>query len=241
MNVRYRTPPQTPSPRALVALGSGTLLTVVGLALIFASWRTIQPGLVGIVFDKARSQVSNTAKPGWVLINPFTESITTYPVSLQTLTMVQNTTEGKVQGDDSVKIGTKEGQSMNGDVSVQYSIPIEQVSQLYTAWAGAPIGTIEDNLVRQVTRAAMGDIASKYGWEEIYGAQRMQYIADVSAIIQERFAAKHVKFEALNLRGFHLPDNLQKALDTKITAQQAAEQQTFQLQQARTKAEQDQV
>jgi len=220
-------------------LGVGGVLVV--LAFTFAAWRMIQPGQVGIVFDKAHSQVTNTAKPGWIFINPFTESITAYPVSLQTLTMVQTTTEGKVQGDDSVKIGTTEGQAMNADVSVQYSIPIEQAAQLYTVWAGAPIGTIEDNLIRQVTRAAMNDIASKYGWQAIYGAQRTQYIADVSVIIKDRFAAKNVKFEALNLRGFHLPANLQKAVDTKITAQQAAEQQTYQLEQAKTKAEQDRV
>lgn len=241
MTVRNITPRQMPSIRSTFALGIGALLALLVLAITFAAWRTIQPGTVGIVFDKARSQVSNTAKPGWAFINPFTESITSYPVSLQTLTMVQNNTEGKVTGDDSVKVGTKEGQSMNADVSVQYSIPIEQASQLYTVWAGAPIGTIEDNLVRQVTRAAMNDIASKYGWEDIYGAQRTEYVAAVDAIIRDRFAAKNVKFEALNLRGFHLPENLQKALDAKVAAQQAAEQQTFQLQQAKTKADQDQV
>jgi regulator of protease activity HflC (stomatin/prohibitin superfamily) len=57
--------------------------------------------------------------------------------------------------------------------------------------------------------------------------------------LQRRFAEKFVTFESLNLRGWHLPDNLQKALDAKIAAQQAAEQQAFALRQAQIKAEQD--
>ncbi|GAC1384439.1 MAG: SPFH domain-containing protein [Herpetosiphon sp.] len=241
MNARNVTPRPTPNLKITAALGFGALLAVLALLLTFASWRTIRPGEVGIVFDKARSQVTNTAKPGWAFINPFTESITQYPVSLQTLTMVQATNEGKVKGDDSVKVGTQEGQVMFADVSVQYSIPISQASQLYTVWAGAPIEKIEDDLIRQVTRSSLNDVASKYGWEEIFGQKRINYVQEVSAVLDHRFGEKFVRFESLNLRGWHLPDNLQKALDSKITAQQQAEQQQYQLQQATIKAKQDQV
>ena len=233
-----------PASRGLVgvfSLAAAALIALLALLFLFMAWRTIDPGYVGIVFDKASHRVSNTADPGWVFINPFTESITKYPVSLQTLTMVQNNTEGRVQGDDSVKVGTKEGQTMNADVSVQYSVDRAKAAVLYTVWAGAPIDKIEDNLVRQVTRAALSDVASQYGWEEIYGAKRPEYITKVSSIIKQRFTEKAVNFESLNLRAWHLPDNLQKALEQKIAAQQAAEQQNFALQQAQVKAQQDKV
>jgi regulator of protease activity HflC (stomatin/prohibitin superfamily) len=185
--------------------------------------------------------VTNTLDPGWVFINPFTQSITKYPVGVQTLVMVHEAQEGEVKGDDSVKVGSREGQTMNADVSVQYSVLSEQAANLYRTWAGAPIDRIRDNLVRQVTRSALNDIASQYGWEEIYGEKRIEYTQKVSAELQRRFADKHVKFESLNLRGWHLPDNLQAALDQKIAAQQAAEQQTFALKQAQIKAQQDKV
>jgi regulator of protease activity HflC (stomatin/prohibitin superfamily) len=215
------------------------LVAVVALVITFSSWRTIDPGYVGIVFDKASHQVSNTLDPGWVFINPFTESITRYPVGVQTLVMVQASQEGQTQGDDSVKVGTREGQTMFADVSVQYSVDKGSAANLYQTWAGAPIERIEDNLVRQVTRSVLNDIASTYGWEEIFGEKRVEYTQKVSAELQRRFSDKFVKFESLNLRGWHLPENLQKALDAKIAAQQAAEQQSFALKQAQIKAEQD--
>ncbi len=225
----------------LMTLGIAALVALVALGLVFSAWRTIDPGYVGIVFDKASRRVTNTLDPGWVFINPFTQSITKYPVGVQTIVMVQQEQEGQVSGDDSVKVGSREGQTMNADVSVQYSVLSEQAADLYRTWAGAPIETIRDNLVRQVTRSALNDIASQYGWEEIYGEKRIEYTQKVSEELRRRFAEKYVKFESLNLRGWHLPQNLQAALDQKIAAQQAAEQQSFALKQAQIKAQQDKV
>ncbi|HEX5688853.1 MAG TPA: SPFH domain-containing protein [Roseiflexaceae bacterium] len=228
--------------RPAARLGTLAIIAVVAVVVLgvtFSSWRTIDPGYVGIVFDKASHRVSNTLDPGWVFINPFTESITRYPVGVQTLVMVQASQEGQTQGDDSVKVGTREGQTMFADVSVQYSVDRDNAAQLYQTWAGAPIERIEDNLVRQVTRSALNDIASQYGWEDIFGEKRVEYTQKVSAELTRRFGDKFVKFESLNLRGWHLPENLQTALDAKIAAQQAAEQQSFALKQAQIKAEQD--
>jgi regulator of protease activity HflC (stomatin/prohibitin superfamily) len=152
-----------PSSRSIVGLftlGIAALIALIALGLVFAAWRTIEPGYVGIVFDKASRKVTNTLDPGWVFINPFTQSITRYPVGVQTLVMVRQDQEGQTQGDDSVKVGSREGQTMNADVSVQYSVSREEAAQLYQTWAGAPIERIEENFVRQITRSVLNDIAS---------------------------------------------------------------------------------
>ena len=211
MNVR-----QAPSQRGMFGiftLAAAALVAVAALALLMMSWRTIEPGFVGIVFDKASRNVTNTLDPGWVFINPFSQSITKYPVGVQTLVMVQQDQEGRVQGDDSVKVGSREGQTMNADVSVQFTVERDKAAQLYQTWAGAPIERIEENLVRQVTRSALNDISSQYGWEDIYGEKRIEYTQKVSEEMRRRFGEKFVKFESLNLRGWHLPPNLEKALE----------------------------
>ena len=232
------------SGRTAARLGTLSLIALIAIVLLgvlFSAWRTVDPGYVGIVFDKASRKVTATLDPGWVFINPFTQSITRYPVGLRTLVMVRAAQEGQTTGDDSVKVGSKEGQTMYADVSVQYSVDRETAAKLYEVWAGQPIEYIEENLVRQVTRSSLNDIASQYGWEEIYGAKRVEYVKKVSENITGRFKAKYINFESLNLRGWFLPESIQKALDAKITAQQAAQQQTFELEQAKIKADQDKV
>ena len=85
------------------------------------------PGYVGIVFDKANHNVTTGAlDPGWAFINPFTQAIQEYPVTIQTYQMVQKGSEGQIRGDDSIKIQSNEGQQINLDVVIQYQVEHEK-------------------------------------------------------------------------------------------------------------------
>ena len=216
------------------------VVAVALLALVFTSWRNISPGYVGIVFNKANHDVNAGAqRPGWAFINPFTEAIQEYPVTIQTYSMLQKASEGAVSGDDSIKVQSNEGQQINVDVVIQYQVIMEEAGQLYQDWGGADITTVEDRVVRQYTRSQVPVTASKYGWEEITSTKRDQINQELSKTLTDEFQKRHIRLISFAVREVHLPDQLTKALEQKITAQQAAEQQKYQLQQAETKAKQD--
>ena len=64
-------------------------LSLFLLFFVMSAWRTIRPGYVGIVFDKIRHQVtSRQLEPGWAFINPFTQDIREYPVTIITYSML---------------------------------------------------------------------------------------------------------------------------------------------------------
>ncbi len=158
--------------------------TAVGF--VFATWRTIEPGYVGIVFDKISRSVSARAlDPGWQFINPFTQSIQQYPVTIQTYSMVQAAGEGSAASDDSIKIQSSEGQQVNLDVVIQYQVVKEEAGQLFQDWGGAPIEIVEDRVVRQYTRSQVPLVASCYGWEGISAAEREQISQEVSQRLQK--------------------------------------------------------
>lgn len=215
-------------------------VVLVSLAVfLFSSMKTISPGYVGIVFDKQSHTVTTEAvEPGWKFINPLTQSIQSYPVTVRTYDMLKSDTEGPVQGDDSVKVQSSEGQQLNLDVVIQYQVNKVDAGKLYADWGGADIGTIEDRVVRQYTRSIVPAISSSYGWEKVLtGRQEIEAI--ITEQLNKEFSARHINLVTFNIREVHLPENLQKALDVKIQAQQAAEQQKYQLEQAKIKAEQD--
>ena len=84
--------------RALFRLGTVFVVGIVALILLgitFSAWRNINPGYVGIVFDKANHNVTTGAlDPGWAFINPLTQAIQEYPVTIQTYPMVQSSCRG---------------------------------------------------------------------------------------------------------------------------------------------------
>lgn len=229
--------------RSIASIGTLVIVAVVAIALLgltLASWRNIEPGFVGIVFDKANHQVTAGAlEPGWAFINPFTQAIQEYPVTIQTYSMVQRNTDGSTTGDDSIKVQSNEGQQINLDVVIQYQVIREEAGLLYQDWGGATIGTVEDRVVRQYTRSQVPVVASKYGWEDITSAKRDVINGEISSALETEFQRRHLRLISFAVREVHLPQSLQDALDQKIRAQQAAEQQRYQLEQARVKAEQD--
>ena len=229
--------------RSAARLGTLVIVAVVAILLLgltISAWRNIAPGYVGIVFDKANHNVTAGAlEPGWAFINPFTQAIQEYPVTIQTYSMVQKSSEGSTTGDDSIKVQSNEGQQLNLDVVIQYQVIKEEAGQLYQDWGGADITVVEDRVVRQYTRSQVPVVASKYGWEEITSSKRDVINAEISQALETEFKKRHLRLISFAVREVHLPQALQTALDQKIQAQQAAEQQRYQLEQARVKAEQD--
>ncbi|MBP8252271.1 MAG: hypothetical protein KAX40_07885, partial [Herpetosiphon sp.] len=117
----------------------------------------------------------------------------------------------------------------------------DQAAALYTEWGGQGLQIIEEQVVRQQTRSAVTNLAALYKWEEISGSKRVEIADKVREQLREELARRHLILEDFVIREVHLPDNLKIALENKITAQQAAEKQRYELEQAQIKAEQDKV
>ncbi|MBE7158174.1 MAG: prohibitin family protein, partial [Rhodospirillales bacterium] len=211
--------------RPLVRIGTVFVAAVVAVILLeftFSAWRNINPGYVGIVFDKAHHNVTTGAlDPGWAFINPLTQAIQKYPITIQTYSMVQSLHEG-TDRDDSIKVQSSEGQQINLDVVIQYQVEKAKASQLYTDWGGAPIGVVETGVVRQYTRSQVPVVAARYTWEEITAAKRGALVKDITDILTTEFDRRHLTLVSFGVREVHLPQALQKSLDQKIQAQQAA-------------------
>ena len=231
-----------PAPRRTGALIIIAIVTLSLLMLFRMSLRNIRPGYVGIVFDKVTHKVTARAKePGWAFINPFTQSIQEYPVTIQTYSMLFKSSEGQVTGDDSIKVQSSEGQQINLDVVIQYQVIKDEGGALYEDWGGAPINVVEERVVRQYTRSQVPVVAARYGWEAITASKRGEIASQIATSLTEEFARRHLELVSFGIREVHLPDSLQEALDHKIQAQQQAEQQQYQLAQAKVRAEQDRV
>jgi regulator of protease activity HflC (stomatin/prohibitin superfamily) len=232
-------PPQLPLARIVTLVLVG-IVALILFSLTFSAWRSIRPGYVGIVFDKANHNVTTGAlDPGWAFINPFTQAIQEYPVTIQTYQMVQKASEGQISGDDSIKIQSNEGQQINLDVVIQYQVEKAKASQLYVDWGGAPIETVENGVVRQYTRSQVPVVVAQFGWEEITSTKRGEVVTQITDRLRGEFDKRHLTLVSFGIREVHLPQSLQDALNQKIQAQQAAEQQKYQLAQAQVKAQQD--
>ena len=127
---------------------SGVVLGIVlfVLAAAWASFTIIQPGNVGVVFNRW-SGAMKTAGQGVAWRIPWITQVQSYPIALRTYTMVQRSVEGSERGDDSIDLPTKEGQHIRQDISVTYNTSQEKAADVFKSFRGADISEIEGTFV----------------------------------------------------------------------------------------------
>jgi regulator of protease activity HflC (stomatin/prohibitin superfamily) len=199
------------SSLVVILLVAAILLTTVGAGLVF-----LQANEYGVVISafapKGYREIALTPGLHWII--PFVESVQKYSIARQTYTMSSTSSEGSVQGDDSIQARTKDGQQIFIDASVIYAVDPTQLIRLHTNWQNR----YEENVVRPVARAAIRDAVSQFGVEELVSTKRAEL----------EFLLRNIRFS----------DEYAAAVEQKQIAEQQAQQAKFVVEQKKQEAEQ---
>lgn len=212
-------------------LVAALIVTVVSMGLVF-----INPQERGVVISALTPEGYRTEalQPGLRFVVPFAEQVKTYQISRQTYTMSSATGEGQMMGEDSIPARTKDGQQVQIDASVIYSVDPNKVIQLHILWQDR----YEDQVVRPVARAAIRDAVSQFGVEEVVSTKRSELEQMIAKQIAEAFAEQNLVMSDFLLRNITFSDEYAKAVEQKQIAEQQAQQARFVVEQKKQEAEQ---
>jgi len=219
------------SSLVIVLLVVAILLTTVGAGLVF-----LQANEYGVVISafapKGYRDVALTPGLHWII--PFVESVQKYSIARQTYTMSSTTSEGAVQGDDSIQARTKDGQQIFIDASVVYAVDPTQLIQLHTIWQNR----YEENIVRPVSRAAIRNAVSQFGVEELVSTKRAELEQAIREEIETKLKANNVIMSDFLMRNIRFSDEYAAAVEQKQVAEQQAQQAKFVVESKKQEAEQ---
>jgi regulator of protease activity HflC (stomatin/prohibitin superfamily) len=215
----------------MVVLVLAIVLSALGAGLVF-----VEPDELGVVITiigpgGIRPQALT---PGLSWIVPFAERVERYSVLNQTYTMSSVTTEGQVQGDDSIQVRTKDGQQVFVDASVIFAVDPNKAIDLYRTWRNSYV----DGLVRPQSRGAIREVASQYGVEEIVSTKRVEMEQAITDQLTEIFAENNLKLQDFVLRNIRFSDEYAAAVEQKQIAEQQAQQAALTVEQKKQEAEQ---
>lgn len=218
------------SSSALIVVVIAIVLTVLGSGLVFVEAsergvvRTIQAGGVR----------PNALGPGLHWIVPVVEQVVTYSISNQTYTMSFASQEGQVEGDDSIRARTKDGQEVIIDASVIYQIDPAKVVNLHIIWQNR----YEDGIVRPETRGIIRDAISQYGVEEVVSTKRIEMVNIITEELAASLADNNLILLDFILRDIHFSEAYAVAVEQKQIAEQQAQQAELTVEQKKQEAEQ---
>ncbi|HUG34988.1 MAG TPA: prohibitin family protein [Anaerolineales bacterium] len=218
------------SSSALIVVIIAILLTVLGSGLVYVE--SNERGVVKTV--RAGGVRPQALEPGLHWILPVVEQVVTYSISNQTYTMSFASQEGQVEGDDSIRARTKDGQEVIIDASVIYRIDPAKVVQLHIVWQD----NYENGVVRPETRGIIRDVASQYGIEEVVSTKRGEMVQIITDLMAESLAGNNLELLDFILRDIHFSEEYAVAVEQKQIAEQQAQQAAFVVEQKRQEAEQ---
>jgi len=220
--------------------GIGTTAVVVILLAVLLS--TLGAGLVYV--ESSERAVVRTVRaggvratalgPGLHWIVPVIEQTVTYSISNQTYTMSAVSGEGQVQGDDSIRARTKDGQEVIIDASVIYQIDPDKVVPLHIIWQNR----YEDEFVRPESRGIIRDAISQYGVEEVVSTKRVEIVNIITEEMARSLSQNNLKLLDFVLRDIHFSEGYAQAVEQKQIAEQQAQQAALTVEQKKQEAEQ---
>ncbi len=241
-------------------LAVGTLVLVVvqawrgkpikrGVVIIIAAFilalivTTLSAGLVFINPEERGVVISALApdgyrktimQPGLHFVVPFAESVVRYTISRQTYTMSIVSSEGQMEGDDSILCRTKDGQEVSIDASVIYSINPANVIDVHIHWQGR----WADELVRPEVRGIIRDVAAQYTIEEVVSDKRLEMSQQVSDTLRLKLESNGLILVDFILRNITFSEEYAASVEQKQIAQQLALQAEYVVEQRRFEAQQ---
>jgi regulator of protease activity HflC (stomatin/prohibitin superfamily) len=213
----------------ILAWAAGVVLLLVSMAVV------VPPGNAGVVVIFGRVKDDSLAS-GLHFINPFCEVI---PMEIKTrnYTMSNVADEGQRKGDDSIAVISSDGLTLKLDATVFYSLQPDKVAEIYRK-----IGVdVEERIVRSEIRAALRDTAAGLTATELYTTKRMAFMDQVTKSLRVSLESRGLTLEQVLLRNVILPDQITKAINEKIAADQEAQRMVFVLKTETQEAERKRI
>lgn len=209
---------QTQAIKKYSKLG-GIFLMVIGL--FFGSVKQIEPGEVGVktLFGTVQNEVLDN---GLHLINPLVK-IVKFDSKTQNYTMSAIHDEGDKEGDDAIRVLSKDGLEIIIDLTILFKIDTQKAPKILQS-----LGVnYTDKIIRPLSRTVIRDNAVYYEAVKLYAEQRAHFQNKITVDLEKQMKARGLILEQILIRNVALPASVKQTIESKINAEQEAQKMQF--------------
>ena len=195
----------------------------LALIFFFSSCAVIKEGEVGVK-RKLGTYSDQVMDSGIQAFNPLVARVIKISTQTENLEVELN-------------IPSKEGLTIGSEVSILYNIDGRKAPDLLRN-IGADY---ERNIILPVFRSAVADVTSRFFAKDMHTGERATIEKAIKEQMMTLMDGKGIEVEAVLLKSIQLPRSLAKAIESKLEAEQQAQQMEFVLEQAKREAEQKRI
>lgn len=191
-------------------------------AMLF-SCAVIRPGEVGIKqkFGKLKGK---TKTQGLLFYNPFTSSVVRVPIRT-------------INREIKLNLPSKEGLNVQAEISILYHIEQEKVSEIISSVGKG----YERTLILSTFRSASADVCARFYAKDMHSGKRGEIEKEIKNQMSKLLDNRGFIIEAVLMKSITLPKGLYSAIESKLQAEQEAQQMKFILQREEKEAERKRI
>jgi len=194
------------------------------IVTLSAGCAAVPPQHVGVIESFGAVQ-NDTWGPG---LHPWAPWTGVHRINCRTLQMEERTATP-----------TSEGLVVGLDVSVVYHAEPTMAKEVFARYGG--LGGLTGNVLVPEFRSVIRDVTAGFHAVDLYSGRREQISQKMLADLKTRMAGRGINVEAILLRNITLPEQVARAVEAKLAADQQAQQMEFVLEKERKEADRKRI
>ncbi|MEN9699526.1 MAG: hypothetical protein RLZZ301_724 [Bacteroidota bacterium] len=194
-------------------------LSAAALVALATSCTVVRPGEAAMK-QRLGKLNDKTYTGGPVGYNPFTTKV----IKINTRT---------VEIFNVLPLPTKEGLSVNAEISLLYHVDPTKAQYIYTHFGR----NYQEVVVLSNFRATAREISARYSAKELYATERLKIEKAIFDELVNHIQGHGFIIDAILLKDIDLPPQMMQAIENKVTAEQAALQMDFVIEKQKKEAE----
>ena len=134
---------------------------------------------------------------------------------------------------------TSEGLLVGLDVSLVYHAEPTAAKEVFSRYGG--LGGLTENVLMPEFRSIIRDVTAGFNAVDLYSGRREEVGRKMVTDLRARLEGRGINVEAILLRNITLPDQLSRAVEAKLAADQQAQQMEFVLRKESREAERKRI
>jgi regulator of protease activity HflC (stomatin/prohibitin superfamily) len=193
------------------------------IAALLTSCAVIRPGDVGMKqrFGKLKGK---TKTQGLMFYNPLTSMVVRVPIRT-------------INKEIKLNLPSKEGLNVRAEISILYHIEQEKVKDIISSVGRG----YEKTLILSTFRSASADVCARFFAKDMHSGKRGEIEKEIKEQMSILLKDRGFDIEAVLLKSITLPAGLYSAIESKLQAEQQAQQMKFVLQYQKQEAERKRI
>lgn len=203
-----------------VGVFGGIATLLIAVVLVLGMFVTIIPnGYCGVQYSLNGGVKDEVLGQGLHLVAP-TVKVKEFTVANEQLILSKDKREGS-QNDDSFNVSTADNASISVSFQMSYRFVQEDLVDTYKKFRGMNGQDIVNNRVSTVLKSKISEVTTNYTMMDIYSGNRSEINAKLTEYLDKEFREAYgIQVIDASIIDTHPDEQLQKAIDARVTALQ---------------------